>query len=178
MSGHHVPPLPRHSTQTRSHTHLPGNGNVSLIHGPLLPGLRTRLAGAAAAREEMRAAQIILMCTWTGLGANSALPQTGSWPHLKMNQLRTRGHAHMEHSCTWHCHGEARQRNILLWELTCVTPTRKSQERARWELVRSLSPGHSLLALFTPFPHYLSPLLSRRIGACLLMTVGLAKLED
>lgn len=91
MSSHPATP-PHHSTWTRSYTHLLGNGNVSLIHGPLLPGLRTRLAGAPAAREEVRAAPSILMCTWTGLGVNPAPSHTCSWPHLKRSHQRTCTH--------------------------------------------------------------------------------------
>lgn len=93
-----LPPYPHHSTRIRSYTHLPGNGNVSLIHGPLLPGLRTRLAGAAAAREEVRAAPSILVRTWTGLDVNPAPSHACSWPHLKRSHPSTCTHGTQLHT--------------------------------------------------------------------------------
>lgn len=136
----HQPPHPHCCSGTWSHTHLPGNGNVRLIHGPLLPGLMRRLAGAADTKEEVRAARSTLTRTWTGLSVNPALSQ---W--LTPSENKSLGdeetHIHTEYSCTQSCHKEIRWRNIPVQEVNHVTPDNKKanskSEQDQVETVRS-----------------------------------------
>lgn len=92
-----------------------------------------RLAGVAATEEEVRAAQSLLMCTWTDLGVSPAISVAD--PNKSPGD---QGHTHTEHSCTLSCHKETRWRNIIGQEVTHATPNNKKatskRERGKWKL--------------------------------------------
>lgn len=98
-----------------------------------------RLAGAAATKEEVRAAQSILTCTWTDLSVNPALSQ---WlaPSANKSLGDQETHIHTEHSCPQSCHEKTRWRNILVPEVTHVTSNNKKatskSEQGQVETVR------------------------------------------